>query len=230
MSRLTVTFPIIFLVAISILFGCSSDDDKYPDGIYSNFRYDLVTFSGITGDQATFSYVPRSDDSATITLTAQKGFSTDGLTAGKRVLLRYSPQAGTAFSGTQPIYAYFYNSIISDTLRAYRSDVPVSSFSMHPVKMRSAWRTGDYINLHCQVEYTGKARVFMLVLDPSTANADTVHCYLVHDIRTDTAYFWRNCYASFHVGKFWNKPSCRTLRLHVNNAVNSQENCFDFSK
>ena len=70
----------------------------------------------------------------------------------------------------------------------------------------------------------------MLVLDPSTANADTVHCYLVHDLRTDTAYFWRNCYASFFVGRFWNKPSCRTLRLHVNNAANSQENCFDFSK
>ncbi len=230
MSRFTATLPVFILVAISILFGCSSDNDKYPDGIYTNFRYDLVTFCGITGDQATFSYVPRSDDSATVTLAAQKGFSSDGLTAGKRVLLRYSPQPGTAFSGTQSIYAYFYNSIISDTLRAYRSDVPVSSFSMHPVKMRSAWRTGDYINLHCQVEYTGKARVFMLVLDPSTANADTVHCYLVHDLRTDTAYFWRNCYASFFVGRFWNKPSCRTLRLHVNNADDSQENCFDFSK
>ena len=163
MSRFTVTLPVFFLAAISILFGCSSDNDKYPDGIYTNFRYDLVTFCGITGNQASFSYVPRSDDSATVTLTAQKGFSTDGLTAGKRVLLRYSPQPGTAVSDTQSIYAYFYNSIISDTLRAYRSDVPVSSFSMHPVKMRSAWRTGNYINLHCQVEYTGKARVFMLV-------------------------------------------------------------------
>lgn len=225
------TALLLAVAAMQTLFGCSNDGDKYPDDIYTRFRYDIVTYNGLSGESPTFTYVPRGDSSA-VTLLAQNSLSTSQLAVGKRVLLRYSPEQGSAFatSGTQSIHAFFFTSIISDSLRAYRSSVPVCAYPMQPVKVRSIWRTGDYINLHGQVEYTGKPRVFMLVVDPASVHADTVQCYLVHDMHADTTYFWRNCYASFHVGKLWGQQSCRTLRVHVNNAANSQENCFDFSK
>ena len=57
------------------------------------------------------------------------------------------------------------------------------------------------------------------MIDSATIDADTVQCYLVHDPRTDSTMWWRECYASFHVGNVWRRPGCRALRVHITDVV-----------
>ena len=98
------------------------------------------------------------------------------------------------------------------------------------MKLRSLWRTGEFINLHCQVEYTSKARTFMLVADESTLANDTVDCYLVHDLRGETGTFWRDCYASFNVGALWKKDYFKCLRVYINDVTYPGIGYYDFKK
>jgi hypothetical protein len=98
------------------------------------------------------------------------------------------------------------------------------------VKLRSLWRTGEFINLHCMVEYTGKTRTFMLVADETTLADDTVHCYLVHDLRGEQATFWRDCYASFNVGALWHKDTFKCLRFHLTDVAFPDTEYYDFIK
>ena len=85
-------------------------------------------------------------------------------------------------------------------------------------------------NLHCQVEYTNKARTLMLVADEKTLLDDTVHCYLVHDLRGERASFWRDCYASFNVGALWKRPYLQCLRIHLNDVTFPGTPYYDFNK
>ena len=101
---------------------------------------------------------------------------------------------------------------------------------MHEVKLRSLWRTGEYINLHCQVEYINTARTFMLVADGQTLGNDTVHCYMVHDLRGERGTFWRDCYASFNVGALWKKPTFKVMRIHLNDKTYPDTEYYDFIK
>ena len=131
-------------------------------------------------------------------------------------------------SSNRVVTVYGCNAIISDSLR--QSLAAPDSLPRHEVKLRSLWRTGDFLNLHCQVEYTGKSRTFMLVADGYHLDSDTVDCYLVHDLRGEQASFWRDCYASFNIGALWKRPSFRCLRVHVNDMTFPETAYYDFTK
>ena len=144
------------------------------------------------------------------------------------MLLRYDYIDKTSQAPTRRIDVYGCNGIISDSLRM--TQVPADSLPQHRVKLRSLWRTGEFINLHCQVEYTNASRTFMLVVDGKTIDADTVHCYLTHDLRGERGTFWRDCYASFNVGALWRKNTFQCLRVHLNDVVYPTVLHYDFPK
>lgn len=216
------------LLAVAALSACHGSNDD--DTRIVEWRYDFVTYMGYSGSTATFEYLGRGD-SAAIVLRASGLDKPGHLATGQRVLLYYTV-TGTPSPGVRDVQARYYTSgnVASDSLRV--NTKPVEQYAMHPIKLRSLWRTGGYINLRGQVEYTGHPRQLYLMADGATLDGDTVDVYLVHDLMQgqDSTRFWRNCYGSFYVGEAWYKPSCRVMRVHVRDVVRPQATCYDFAK
>ncbi len=217
------------LLAVAALSACQ-DPGGDDDTRIVEWRYDFVTYMGYSGSTATFEYLGRGD-SAAIVLRASGLDKPGHLATGQRVLLYYTV-TGTPSPGVRDVQARYYTSgnVASDSLRV--NTKPVEQYAMHPIKLRSLWRTGGYINLRGQVEYTGHPRQLYLMADGATLDSDTVDVYLVHDLMQgqDSTRFWRNCYGSFYVGEAWYKPSCRVMRVHVRDVVRPQATCYDFAK
>jgi len=215
---------LLLLIALIGVTSCHHDDDV--DRSYTDYRYDIVTYQGQNAIGAVFEYLGHGDTAA-IKLQSTVAIST-GITANQRVLLRYEFADRSSHASTRNVTVYGCYNIISDSLRY--STAKVSDYPMHEMKLRSLWRTGQYINMHAQVEYTGEARMLVLAADSTTLNQDTVHCYLMHDLRGYEGTYWRDCYGSFFVGILWQKPSCRVLRVHVNDVVRPENKYYDFIK
>ena len=212
---------------LSFLLGLASCDKQEDiDRAYTDYRYDIVTYLGQNATGAVFEYIGHGD-SSTVTLQSSVDVSEDAK-VNERVLLRYD-FADTREGSVRNIDVFGCSGIISDSLRV--SSTSPDSLPRHEVKLRSLWRTGEFINLHCQVEYTNQARSFMLVVDGKTIERDTVDCYLVHDLRGQQGTFWRDCYASFNVGALWHRDDTfKCLRVHLNDLIYPQTEYYDFSK
>lgn len=214
---------LLLTCALTLLASCDKQEDI--DRAYTDYRYDIVTYLGQNQQGAVFEYLGHGDSAA---VRLQSTVTIDGdIKNDQRVMLRYA-FADEVASANRNVNVYGCSAIISDSLR--QSQAAPDSLPRHEVKLRSLWRTGDYVNLHCQVEYTGKSRTFMLVADASTLENDTVDCYLVHDLRGERPTFWRDCYASFCIGALWKRSSCRCLRVHVNDVTFPDRRFYEFTK
>lgn len=223
MNKMLLHLPVLLLALIIALASCDKQDDI--DRAYTDYRLDIVTYLGQSDGGALFEYLGRGD-SASVKLQSSVDISAD-VKPMQRVLLRYEFDGNTS-NATRGINVFGCNTIVNDSLR--RTSAPPDSLPRHQVKLRSLWRTGEFINLHCQVEYTAKARTLMLVADGATLDSDTVDCYLVHDLRGERATFWRDCYASFNVGALWKRPSMRCLRVHLTDVTFPDTGFYDFTK
>ena len=214
---------ISLIAALLALSSCDKDEDI--DRAYTDYRYDIVTFLGQNATGAVFEYLGHGD-SASVRLQSRVALSEE-VKANQRVLLRYDFADNTA-GDHRNVNVYSCNGIVSDSLR--QTGASPDSLPMHEVKLRSLWRTGEFINLHCQVEYINTARTFMLVADGQTLSNDTVNCYLVHDLRGERGTFWRDCYASFNVGALWKKPTFKVMRIYLNDKTYPNTEYYDFNK
>lgn len=221
MTRLR-DLTILLIVALLAMASCDKQEDI--DRAYTDYRYDIVTYLGQNATGAVFEYLGHGDSTA-IRLQSGVDVSKD-VKPDHRVLLRYD-YADQHVGDQRDITVYGCNTIISDSLRQAEG---ADTLSRHEIKLRSLWRTGPFLNLHCQVEYTGKSRSFMLVADENTLSNDTVHCYLVHDLRGELGTFWRDCYASFNVGALWKRPYLKCLRVHLNDLTYPDIEYYDFNK
>ena len=214
--------PILLFTVLLALAACDKQEDI--DRSYTDFRYDIVTYLGQNDRGAVFEYLGHGDSAA---IRLQSSVTVNEVKTHQRVLLRYDFVDKTP-GDSRDINVYGCSAIISDSLR--QSQAAPDSLPHHEVKLRSLWRTGEFINLHCQVEYTNKARTFMLVADANTLANDTVDCYLVHDLRGERGTFWRDCYASFNVGALWRKETFRCLRVFLNDVTFPDTEYYDFNK
>ncbi len=211
---------------LALALGLAACGDGYDPSLdtLGDFRLDVVTCNGMSGGTVAFEYLGRGD-SAAVQLQSSLTALPQGVKAGDRVLLRYSfrqPQQG---SGPHPISTYRCTRIVTDTVRLAASP---DAQRHRSIKLRSLWRTGPYINLRCEVEHASLHRLALLA-DRATLGADTVVCHLVHDLAgTDTAYYWRDCYGSFFASNITGRPSCRVLRVAVNDEVKPSVKFYDF--
>ncbi len=215
--------PAILLLAMAVAFA-SCDKQEDIDRAYTDYRYDIVTYLGENDRGAVFEYLGHGDSAA---VRLQSRVTVSEVKTQQRVLLRYD-YAGAQSGPDRDIDVFSCSRIVSDSLRVATS--PADSLARHRVKLRSLWRTGEFINLHCQVEYTAQARTFMLVADRATLEDDTVHCYLVHDIKGQQTAFWRDCYASFNVGALWKQDAVHCLRVHLVDVTYPDTEHYDFIK
>jgi hypothetical protein len=214
---------LLLLACLPAMVSC--DKQEEIDRSYTDYRYDIVTYLGRNDRGAVFEYLGR-DDSIAVKLQSQTDVDQD-IKANNRVLLRYN-FVDRVPADSRDIEVYSCNSIFSDSLR--QTQAAPDSLPRHAVKLRSLWRTGEFINLFCQLEYTNKARTLMLVADGKTLENDTVDCYLVHDLRGERGTFWRDCYASFNVGALWKRSYFKCLRIHLNDVTYPNTPFYDFNK
>ena len=221
MNKILRHLPALLIALLVAFTACDKQEDI--DRAYTDYRYDIVTYLGQNSTGALFEYLGRGDSAS---VKYQSRVSVSEVKANERVLLRYD--FTDKVTGPQrDIMVYGCSRIINDSLRQSMSP---DSLPRHEVRLRSLWRTGEFINLHCLVEYTGKARSLMLVADGQTLEDDTVHCYLTHDLRGEAGTFWRDCYASFNVGALWKRSTVRCLRVHLNDVTFPETEYYDFSK
>ena len=215
---------ILLLVVATVTLSC--DEDEYYE--YGDSRFDMVTYLGYDESvgASVFKYLPPEDIPSTILHDAGTKF--EWLSIGDRVLLNYEPVA-TLADGSVGITTTVVVQAITDSLR-YVDGRLVETVPMDSIKLNSIWRTGDYINIYSRVKFTNKSRMFYLVMDESTWHEDTVHCYLAHNMMGQTAYFWRRCYGSFCIKAVWNLPSCKVVRVHLNDLNYPEKKYYDFNK
>ncbi len=215
---------ILLLMVATLMVSCN--DDVYYE--YGDSRYDMVTYFGYDVDMnaSVFKYLPP-DDLPSMTLY-DFGTVFEWLSVGDRILLNYEP-VDTFANGSVGVTVKGVVQAITDSLRYVDSRL-VNAVPMDSIKLNSIWRSGDYINIYSRVKYTSKSRMFYLVMDDATWHEDTVHCYLAHNMMGQQAYFWRRCYGSFCIKAVWDLPSCKVVRVHLNDLNYPQKEYYDFKK
>lgn len=213
-------YSIIRVIVLLTMVACQKKESNDFD--YGDYRYDVVTFDNFTDGTALFSYISL-DDAPEVLLEGKMAKAPD-IKKGDRVLLQYY---GDADKSKNDVIIGGYTKINNDTLRVATD---ASCQNSEPVKLRSIWRTGNYINIRCEVEYTEASRFFYLLMDRDTWHDNIVHCYLQHNTRGETKYFWRQIYASFYVGAAWKLWSCKELHVHLIDEITNQEQEYIFKK
>lgn len=220
---------IYIAIAVLTLVACDRSHDGKLDELFETQVVDIVTYTGLDDDNhATFRLDGRDDEPAVML------FSTVGapnkVKANERLLLTYSIDHRASDNSYWNINAVGFSRIINDSLRVNAN--PLDTYQMRPIKLISAWRTGEFINLHGQAEATSKSRLLYMMIDSETKYNETVDAYLVHDLLgtpSDSIFQWREFYMSINVAAL-KSPSapCHTLRLHLNDEANHKITYRDF--
>lgn len=224
-NLLYISFALLFLTA------CDRSHDGVLDDSFETQVVDIVTYTGLDGDNhATFRLDGRDDDPAITLFSNVAAESLNKVKENERLLLTYSVTHRATDNSYWHIDALGYSRIINDSLRVNAN--PLDTYSMRPIKLHSAWRTGEFINIYGQVETTSKNRLLYMMIDRDTKYNDTVDAYLVHDLLgtpSDSIFQWRDFYMSVNVAalKSPNAP-CHTLRLHLNDENNLKITHRDF--
>lgn len=215
---------VLRIIALSLIVVAVVACGKDEPWEYGDFRFDMVTFSGYDdGGHALFALLQRDDSRTDLRTTARCSLEAE---PGQRMMLNYVP-AGSSTGGFSDIAARGYTLAFTDSLRfTSRPD----SIVMDSVRLRSVWRTGNYLNLTTELKYTEGKRRLAIVMDKDTWHSDTVHAYLSHDMLGEQAFFWRKCYISVYVGAVWKLQSCKVVRLHLNDVVYPSTRYYDFAK
>lgn len=201
---------------LTILVG-ACDAGGGVDGEVLMAYTDIATFRGNTapGGGAEFG-VRKEGDSPEATLYASRRIGDEGLEAGTRMLIRYTTPSNEPYtSGEIELRGA---ARITQTPVELETDLP-EGWNTTPVYLVTAWRTGEYVNLHLRLPYSAEPRVFGLMADPTTLASAWPDVYLVHIMEGDAgATYERRYYASFDLSPVWDRPGVEGIRLHVNNS------------
>lgn len=218
------------LLVVVTAIACDRNHDGVLDETYETERVDIVTYTGADSqNHASFTLDGRDDEPAVRLMSTVAPL--EKVKLNTRILLTYAINHKSPDGASWDIDAIGYSRIISDSIRANTN--PIDTYSMHPLRLQSAWRTGEFINIHGQVEVISRTRQLYMMIDRTTRGNDTVHAYLVHDLMgtpQDSIFYWRDFYLSVNVGVLKSPADpCRTLRLHLNDAAHPAIDHRDFN-
>ena len=203
--------------------SCSKGNDG---NITDEDIFNMVTYQETVNGETTFNYQGY-DDSPLITLRA-KNFDATEYRKGVRTMLYYyitsqrnDTDRNIAINGI--------GGTMGDSLRVASLE-KINEIPSNPIQVRSFWRSGDFINFRGWLQYTGEPRQFSLVMDEATRENELVECYLIDNIMDKEGYYYRRAYASVFLGRLWERPSCKTVRIYVNDEKYPQVKYYDFSK
>lgn len=217
-------------IAILALTACDRSHDGKLDESFEKQLVDIVTYTGLDDDNnATFRLDGRDDEPAVTLYTTVE--APDKVKVNDRILLTYSIAHKASDNSFWNINAMGYSRIISDSIRV--NIKPLDTYQMRPIKLKSMWRTGEFINLHGQAEVTNKNRLLYMLIDADTKYKDTVDAYVVHDllgVPSDSIFYWREFYMSINIGELKSdKSPCHILRIHLNDENHQSTTYHDFT-
>ena len=213
---------ILLTIFCLVLTACNRNHDGLLGSTAATRLTDIVTFTGVDNDNhAKFRLDMRDDEAPVMLFTTVK--PPQQVKVNDRVLLYYAVSHKAPDNSYWNVNAMALTRIFSDSIRVNSN--PIDSYKMHQLKIKSAWRTGEFINIYGQVEHTGKSRLLYMMLDRDTRGKENVDAYLVHDLLDtpqDSIFYWRDFYLSVNVGALKKDPDpCRYITLHYNDATSS---------
>lgn len=203
----------LFALLSILTFLCSCSDDTPSD---SAALYDIVKLESQSSSGAVFTLCkPGSDEEIRLT-AAGVNLNTEIVAVGERCLLIYIPADGQAYK-SGAINARGYQRIVNGTLQTV-ADSDITGWDRDPVYLLSAWRMGNYLNLHLRLPYDDNPRKFTLAMSENSTNPTCPDLYLIHALAADVATFSRAYYASFDISALIADPAITGFTLHINNS------------
>lgn len=216
-------YILVCLVTTLVVSSCGDDNEGFEFG---DFNYDLVTYSGENGSNSVFTFQSY-NDSPLITLTAGN-LSNPELKEGQRLLLNYIVDEDLG-NNNQLVTVKGYSKITTDTILVLPQET-IDTLKQDEVKMRSVWRTGNYLNVRCQVKYTEKPRRLFLATNGSIDDTGMVQTYQIQDLMGAQTYYWLETYFSYYIAPVWEDNECKGLRYNVEDVTYPDVKYYDFMK
>lgn len=214
---------ILLLALVAVAAVACGDDEVYE---YGDFSYNIVTYAGESGDNSVFTFQSY-NDSPLITLVAGN-LSNPEMNVGQRLLLNYIVDEG---DGTQfqKVTIKGLAKVNTDTLRVVTAEA-LDTLKMDEIKLKSVWRTGDYLNIRCQLQYTEKPRRMFLATTGEVGAGGMVECYQIQDLLGATPYYWLETYFSYYIEPAWGNSDCTAIRYNLNDLTYPDVKYYDFVK
>lgn len=214
---------IIWCMLITMSMAACSDDETV---VYGDFSYDMVTYSGEKDGRSVFTFQSY-NDSPLITLYANN-VGNPNMPVGQRLLLNYVVDEDLG-SFSQSVTVNGYSKVNTDTILVLKQEI-IDTLKMEKMKLRSVWRTGNYLNIRCQLEYTEKPRMMFLATTGALDADGLVSCYQIQDLMGATTYYWIETYFSYYIEPVWEAEGCKALRYNVNDVTYPDVKYYDFLK
>lgn len=212
---------IILCTCVSLIFSSCNDDESI---IYGDFFYEMVTYSGTNGNNAIFTFQSY-EDSPIITLTADN-LGKQSFPTGQRLLLNYVINEDLGNNALN-VTVNGMSKVNTDTL-LFMTSSRIDTLAKDALKIESVWRTGNYLNLRVQLQYTEGARIMGLVSDGEINENGLISCYQIQDLKGQTPYYWFETYFSYYIDPGIENPNCQGFRYHVNDLSYPDVKYYDF--
>lgn len=214
-------YILMSVLALGILSSCSDDEDNFA---YGDFLYELVTYMGSQDGRAMFTYQSY-NDSPLITLTASNVKEVNA-PVGQRMLLNYEVDESLSESN-HFITVKGLSKVNTDTI-VFVSFDKLETLKKEPVKIASVWRSGNYLNVRCSLQYSEEARVMGLATTGDIDADGVLKCYQIQDTKGAQLYYWTETYFSYYIAPATNLNDCKTLRYYVNDELRPNVKWYDF--
>ncbi len=179
--------------------------------------YDIVKLESQDDSGAVFSLQKPLAEQSVIYTTGQR-IDTKTIPVGNRLLIAYVADSGEAYKsgritlkGAAPIT----NSALKNV-----DPKDISNWADDAVWLMSAWRSGNYLNIHARLPYDESPRHFGVACDTVGGDPSWPDVYLIHSLGDDApaATFDRAYYASFDISSLTTSEVVRGFTLHLNNS------------
>lgn len=212
--KLTTTIYAIILFVIAGVFTTSCSSKTTSPDTPDNICVDFATFVS-TSDEGSVFTLRKNGDSPLVTLTAAVKVDISQLKPNTRVLIQYLPSGGQAPYESGPITLYGIGFIFTGDVEA-QPLATIESWASDVIKLMSMTRSGEYLDIWAQGNYSTNATKFCLVADEATLDDEYPQLYLVFESDNGWGYP-HQLYASFTLGNVWDRPTCKGVTVHFHN-------------
>lgn len=215
-------YILICMLSVAVLSSCKEDESID----YGDFLYDMVTYEGKNGTTPVFTFQSY-DDSPLITLNVSN-LENPNLKKGQRLLLNYIVEKELG-NNEKIVRVNGYSKVHTDTIKILPEHV-LDTLICQEMKIASVWRTGNYLNVRCQVEYTQEPRQLFLATTGEVNTRGMVQARQIQNLMGAQTYYWFETYMSYYIAPVWENPECKCLRYNVVDLSYPEAKYYEFLK
>lgn len=215
-------YILIYALSAVVFLSCKEDENIN----YGDFLYDIVTYEGKNGTTPVFTFQSY-DDSPLIKLNASN-LENPNLKKGQRLLLNYIVEEELGHN-EKLVRVNGYSKVHTDTIEILPEE-KLEALACHEIKIASVWRTGNYLNVRCMLEYTQKPRQLFLATTGDVNTRGIVQTYQIQDLMGAQTYYWFETYMSYYIAPVWDNPECKGIKYNVVDLSYPEVKYYEFLK